>query len=171
MKKYFSLSMTIIFAGVLLTSSCDLFDFSRKPKLPPITSEGKNTFGCMVDGKLWLPESRLGLTGFHAEADANFLAIYADGESNTGITIGLIDSSGIKVNKEYALTVFLNQYFVESSFISNGDWCDYRRYHTTSGRVTLSRKDRKAISGTFEFTVFNPDCGDTVKITDGRFDI
>jgi len=27
-----------------------------EPELPPITHEGKNTFGCLVNGKVWVAE-------------------------------------------------------------------------------------------------------------------
>ena len=31
--------------------------------LPPITQEGKNTFGCKVDGEVWVPYYKCGGTG------------------------------------------------------------------------------------------------------------
>ncbi len=43
---------------VLLFNSCKKKDH-QKIELPPITMEGKNTFGFMVDNTIWLPSTRL----------------------------------------------------------------------------------------------------------------
>ena len=36
-------------------------------KLPPITMEGKNTFGCLVNGKVFVSKGRIGNVGTYAE--------------------------------------------------------------------------------------------------------
>ena len=36
-------------------------------KLPPITMEGKNTFGCLVNGKVFVSKGRIGNVGAYAE--------------------------------------------------------------------------------------------------------
>lgn len=41
-----------------MLSSCFLFD-RPEPELPPITQSGENTFGCRIDGKVWVPKSNL----------------------------------------------------------------------------------------------------------------
>src|SRR5690606_1950129 len=50
------LSLMLIFA----MPGCEIEPLKKKdppePTLPPITTEGKNTFGCLVDGKLYLPQ-------------------------------------------------------------------------------------------------------------------
>ncbi len=43
---------------ILITSLCSLQcrKYEGPPtELPPITQEGKNTFGCKIDGKIWVP--------------------------------------------------------------------------------------------------------------------
>lgn len=48
---------------VLLLSIGLLLACDRKDPLPKPTQEGKNTFGCKIDGKPWVPD---GGTGFQA---------------------------------------------------------------------------------------------------------
>ncbi len=86
-------------ASLASLSSCDLFD--NEPELPPITTEGKGTFGCYVNGNLFLPEAPSGYgNGIRAELFKNStltsVNIYA-GNSSTKQTfiIAILDNSGI----------------------------------------------------------------------------
>jgi len=159
-----------IFIALLLStalSSCKKEDHV----LPAITMEGKNTFGCYVNGELWLPKGRGdgSLPIFVDMTVNNFLAIYADNR-NSGITIAIKDTTGIKVNHPYSLTDGLN--FIASYLIIKKEIsCQTKNPDVISGEVTLSKLQNQIISGTFEFTTYNPDCGDTIKVTEGRFDI
>lgn len=139
--------------------------------LPAITTEGKNTFGCLVNGELWLPKGRGdgSLPIFVDMTVNNFLAIYASNR-NSRVTIAIIDTTGIKLNHPYPLTEGRN--FIASYFIvKDGIGCHTNDQDVISGEVTLSRLQNQVISGTFEFTTHTPDCGDTIKVTEGRFDI
>lgn len=159
-----------IFIALLLStalSSCKKEDHV----LPAITMEGKNTFGCLVNGELWLPKGRGdgSLPIFVDMTVNNFLAIYAD-NSNSGISIGIKDTTGIKLNHPYPLAEgrnFVADYYIHKDGISY----QTNHQHVISGEVTLSKLQNQVISGTFEFATYNPDCGDTIKVTEGRFDI
>jgi hypothetical protein len=51
--------LPILLMLVLLAfSSCKENDANPKEVLPAATMEGKNTFGAMVNGKVWLPKGR-----------------------------------------------------------------------------------------------------------------
>ena len=158
-----------IFLCPLFYSSCN----EDEDELPPITMEGKNTFGCLVNGKIWLPSGRLGQSGLTAQMpSSNWIWIGADNNANnTGITLNLSDSQPIQA-KTYILkndTSFYSEYNMRIGTII----CFYKYNHVLSGQVTLTKLDatRGIVSGTFEFTTYNPDCGDTIKVTNGRFDI
>ncbi len=55
--------------------SCNNDDENTQQQLPPITTTGENTFGCIIDGKLFYPrdgDSGLGGSG------ANAISIFGD---------------------------------------------------------------------------------------------
>jgi hypothetical protein len=151
-----------------------LFTKDAKPKLPPATMEGKNSFGCLVNGKVFINErtNLFGGNGVHSEMpNKNWLLVYASNE-NTGITLSLYDTTGIEVNKTYMLsndTTYFGKFDTRVGNIS----CEYNYSHILSGKMLLTKIDvqKNIISGTFEFVSYNPNCIDTVKITEGRFDI
>jgi hypothetical protein len=65
-----------------------------------------------------------------------------------------------------------------NGFLLYGDtaFCDRRTndlFTYSSGFITITIIDRTVglVAGIFECTVFNPSCGDTIKITNGRFDM
>ena len=161
------------FAGMLTVlclvvySSCD--DDDRPERLPPLTMEGKNTFGCLVNGKVWVAKSK----------DFNARSVYAQYQSI--LTIGATSNSAsfsfavfdpITINTEYSFqnTSSARAYYVEKS---RSPYCVYEDYHVTKGTIVIRKLDlaNNIVCGTFEFTTYNPDCGDTVKVTEGRFDI
>jgi hypothetical protein len=146
-----------------------------KPKLPPATQEGKGTFGCLLNGKLWHPYESIGTGGdIHAEyqyaKDSIGVNIYASKDKEV-IIMSFYDSPTLQVNKIYDLGVAASKFYVQYNNFSKATTCRYE--HIVSGTVKLSRFDtsRRIISGTFEFMVTNTTCGDTIKVTDGRFDI
>ena len=56
-------------------------------------------------------------------------------------------------------------------FISKN--CDYRIDNLIDGWIEISKYDinKSIVSATFEFTAYNSNCADTLKVTEGRFDI
>ncbi len=169
----------------LLPLACCKKDDPR-PELPPITTTGANTFGCRVNGKIWLPSKRqkgslLQIEGgivtrydsLGPEKNWYDLLIFADNQNGTGFQIYLsrINSSGNYIcNKDFFIYPIdpqpNNSYLY---FYQNGK--DYTTYPPGYGEVELLRYDTiaKVFSGTFFFTSINGK--DTLKVTDGRFDI
>lgn len=164
----------LIFLFSLVYLPLCFFSCKKHDVLPPLTSEGNNTFGCLVNGKLWLPKGALMQGGTLAEVtvrnDHAGASIYADNvDRNSGITLSFYDRPALVIGKPYDLT--------DSTFlIEYTDWdgeinCFYG--DVINGQLKLSKfdPDNKVVSGTFEFTAYSSECGDTVRVTDGRFDI
>ena len=157
-------------------SSCNLFD--NDPELPPITTEGKGTFGCLVNGKLFLNEGVSGFgNGLYAELqtaqDSIGINLYA-GNSATqqNLIMSIFDTPSLQVGKVYDLSDPL--FFLDYTKYSNSSSCIYRE--VISGSIKLLKFDisnpqNRIIAGTFEFSASSADCNDTVKVTHGRFDI
>jgi hypothetical protein len=161
-------------AGLALLNGCD---HNNVPQLPPITTEGKDTFGCLIDGKLFLPNAPAGQgTGVHAEiqsvTDTIGIVIYSGNNvSDQSFTISFSDTPSLKVGKEYDLTT-KNSFFDYTEY-GNSPWCHYDSIIT--GNIKLLKFDitgqPKVIAGTFEIKAISKDCKKTVAITQGRFDI
>ncbi|GAA0188647.1 hypothetical protein GCM10009122_47630 [Fulvivirga kasyanovii] len=99
----------------------------------------------------------------------DFLSILGSND-NSGIGLAINDSTGIEANKFYAFTnepIYYGTYYKRE----NGARCDYDFPNIISGKMLITRLDDEFISGTFEFTSYNSDCGDTIKVTEGRFHI
>ena len=185
--KNLKLLLCISIATTLLAASC------KKPKpgaaltelekLPPITQTGANTFGCLVDGKAWLPNGskpqtggpniqvyidptfqggRFSITGHQYNIPDSYIAI---GSANC-TSGGIFNFSNSATVGSYYKTI-LGSLPCQLSSTDAGTF--------KIGFLNITKYDLTAgiFSGTFEFKLFNPQilCSDTVRITDGRFDV
>ncbi len=154
-------------------------------ELPPITQEGKNTFGCKIDGKLWVPY--YSCNGFSANPcgelavnvsetnlnndfplsisikasqktkDNSFSALTIETPTNTGIFYGgnKLDSVQIKFQKPQSLSQYHNYNYYQK----------IEKFEITKLDLT-----NKIISGVFELTLYKS-INDSIRITEGRFDL
>jgi hypothetical protein len=156
---------------------------TREDILPPITQTGANTFGCLINGNVWVPK------GFSAPF-SNYRVIvdpyFVDGNLDirvyrvkSGIREDLsIASDSIKsVGKYYIFDIARTSCrFYKSSDNFTNEICDiyYGGIFNRSGYINITRYDliNGIISGEFEIKMVNKECGygDTIKISDGRFD-
>jgi hypothetical protein len=154
-------------------------------KLPPITAEGKNTFGCKINGEVWTayypcgpgriacgeifsdvysldPSKKLPI-GFEISA-----AQEIDGFSFFSIRTKQIAGQQVPVNSTGNKIDD-----VEISFSPSGG-ARYRMLYTDASRnrfdITKLDTVNKIIAGTFE-AVLHYTPTDSVKITEGRFDL
>jgi hypothetical protein len=136
-------------------------------KLPPITQTGENTFGCLVNGKAWIPESSTDAVAIY---QLGILQIGA-GLINDDLGLSLFEHGSKLIEGEYKLG---NNDSTEAYYYTSvsGKRCLFEREDIITGKMALRRLDTRnfIISGTFEFTSFTPSC-DTLKITNGRFDL
>jgi hypothetical protein len=149
--------------------------------LPPATQEGKRTFGCLIDGKAWTPKagfvpppisvsydeisgkcviSALRNLGNGFRQNLNLHAMFLKSES---IDLPLIKSAWIDTSSVCAVLPSIDP--------STG--MGAKEYWNTNGTLIITKVDRATgiIAGTFEYDAYSPECNDTVKITDGRFDV
>lgn len=152
----------------LLSSPQCKKDVDELSKLPPITQEGKNTFGCLVNGKAWIPQGYDGVfPNIRVTVEPNSLDIrvysYKDQVLNE-ILIGCTDFKGIGIYN------FNNPTQQSFGYITSN--CQILRNDTAyrTGNFRITKFDSDIISGTFECSLFLRNCGDTIRITHGRFD-
>lgn len=170
------------FACVLLLLSLFFCATCRKHHLdsnglPPATQEGKNTLGFMLNGQPWTPEGVRGTGNLSIDYDPGFnQGIFNIVAYNFIPTVSEQFTIGIRDSLNF-LTAPMSFDLNNSSLyvISFSKTCDYFSTLSdteSSGSLTLSKMDRvnHIISGTFSAVLYKSAC-DTIKITDGRFDM
>lgn len=180
--------------GMISLNSCSKDDdepLTPEQQLPPITTTGANTFGCLIDGVLFVPRNG---------TDVNDYAMFFWGGYPSSTDYYEIDIRDYKSEHTASLLIHLQsvhqqgtgQYNVkESNGFSNIDGNNHTYMHcriwrpninnyqwylsfNNSGVVNITKYDfiNHIISGTFSGKVRNyylPH--DTIQITNGRFDI
>ena len=175
-------NIRLLFAAA---SVMTVFTFSQckkkteEPQLPPETTTGAMTFGCKVNGKVFVPRDGRGKPGLYVQyvnlgagvGGGWYLNIPATNwipNPPEGVNIGT-DSLIIAEGGTYQF--FKKKYGVASAFYQNGNL--YNTTDNNSGELKIKKFDsvNRIISGTFFFTGTDNSNGQTVSITEGRFDI
>lgn len=171
------LCSALLLAMVVHLSGCSLFEsLEKKEELPPITQEGKNTFGCLVNGKLWLPKGNDGTPNFSLSYDPTFMGgafnistyrYYGDGANDRQSITIFLDSVSIAGKYDLFTSDKRGSIFNDwNSCIYYPDELVYKKGHITITKLDLQKQ---VVAGTFEFIIFKKDC-DTIRVTQGRFD-
>jgi len=154
-----------------------------EPVMPPLTHQGLNTFGCYINGELfvanegWSVWSFPPLSGGFDEVDKlinlqGSRYINEETEERDYVIFRAIITSGegeynFSYNEEMGSSGYSNWY---------SDRCNYRYLagKPDLGKLTITHlnEEENIIAGTFYINLYNPDCEDDtiMKITDGRFD-
>ncbi len=171
----FIIACTNIFAACKKTKTIEPED-----QLPPATQTGANTFGCLINGKVYVPK---GYTGTGTPNPQVQYDINLNGRPYLGIIARKIENSTNKgeVLVSYRNLDHLGNYTMPNEFDFSVGWsevlgnCTTIAFDTTTrqyGGGVITRLDipNHIISGTFSCKFKTITC-DTVYITDGRFDI
>ena len=155
------LPMAICFL-LLSGMKCKKQTTQPEPQLPAETQTGANTFGCLVDGKVFVPKGSFPYSGLSASIQFEILNFNAKNkEESTGMVIIL---RGFNKIGEYVIT---------SSNDEIGISKDNQDFYAYDGKIIITKYDRveKILSGQFYFTAKHSQTGKTISITDGRFDV
>jgi hypothetical protein len=161
-----------ILANTLLLLYLTTFVLSCKDDdsltLPPATAIGAGTFGCLIDGTVYVPQ------GAYSEPlvqPARKMIVVSGGSINVNFVLVVRDTTDVIVeNKSY----YFNQETITCAYHSLNDKndCDYRDT-PVSGYIKFSKIDfpNNIFSGVFEFSAYSTLCSKSANITEGRFDI
>jgi len=145
--------------------------------LPPATQEGKNTFGCLVNGEVWVPRVEI-LVPWYDKA-----ALLSEKDFKGS---GIVDARLLNKNMDDYFTIaFSPGYFIPityrtdtSLFHFNPDFSrGLLNFHHEEGdttnylKITAIDTVRNFISGEFQCTLFTSDKNHKLEITQGRFDM
>ena len=191
---------TLLLFFALASCSKDNDNNTTQDQLPPITTIGANTAGCIINGKVLIPKNTINSTsgypvyGLTTGAGVNFNApIMGDDywflkidnlrskDKNYGIYIHLNDMTmGIgnyivgQSNGESFADGPNNPQIIVSEYV--GTVYTGKCYYSSSnsGEISITRFDytNGIYSGIFNATLYNKDNpSEKIQVTDGRFDI
>lgn len=163
----------------LLASGCkDLL----QPSLPAATQEGKDTFGCLLDGKAWLPNRKHTLDDIlegHVSGNKLFSLKAEDNRTPANFYLSVADSTGIRPGTYRLRAGFDGNYDV----VQGSNTVQYSGGAANQGHLTVTKFEPFArtgpsgatvkgaiVSGTFEFTA-SSGSGQTITVREGRFDV
>jgi len=166
-------------------SKCKEELFPKKPPtpavLPPETQIGARACGCRVNGTTFATLNTIkcngdwqGLNTLAISGTLNRTSSYDDDVFGFNILL----NGPLRSGQSFALSPF-NQPInpAASQFaataIANGYQCSYRGNYVKSGRVELTKFDgvQRIAAGRFAFTIYEVGGCDTLRVTDGRFDV
>ncbi|MRX48488.1 DUF6252 family protein [Pedobacter puniceum] len=164
----------------LSASSCKK-DKTGIDALPAATQEGKNTFGCLVNGEVFIARSRTGFGppyfaceyGFNSET--NSFRFYLRGsdriQSSNRNTI-IISFNGISLISGTRLDIRELQDGYANAIYFKTSIDEFNTNATSKGEITITKLDesKRIISGTFWFDAVN-ETGEKVEVREGRFDM
>jgi hypothetical protein len=140
-------------------------------KLPAASQSGRNTFGCLINGKALIPSTSIDAGAVYQQG-----ILQMGGKSETpskSLSIVVYEKNyGLLDTTSYPLNKYPDSAASARIQINNNLYCSYDYTNTYSGNLKITNLDREnyIISGTFEFSTVTTGC-DTLKITNGRFDL
>lgn len=184
MKKYKTVWLLLL-ASCSIAASCKKTKpdtpLTELQKLPAVTQRGANTFGCLVDGLAWLPNGSKPQTG------GSNIQVYIDPTFQGGrFSITGHQYNNFQNQVGFGATKCTNAGYFDISlpintlgynrFLNNVNTCEFSSFDAGTyrrGFFNISKYDltNGIFSGTFEFTIKSQACGDTIRITDGIFDV
>lgn len=185
--KNYKTLILVLLSAAFLAASCkkDKVQDTRTEleKLPPITQTGANTFGCLVDGKAWLPNGSKPQTGgpnIQVYVDPTFQggAFYVTGHQYQGPYQTIAFGSSRCTSAVFFTSDSMYNSFDYKKTVNGGISIEFRTPENgfyRKGFFSVLRYDLNngIFSGTFEVKLYKMDgsFGDTLRITNGRFDI
>lgn len=188
--KTLALVRSVAIGFILMSVACkkdkQQLPVSELAKLPPATQTGANTFGCLVNGKAFLPNYinlyqgtgiqcyymyinkgfYLTAGGSHKNSDGsiNSVILYADSLAEPlyqGDTLNLTGSG--THNKSFGVYNLIDPPYNSKSYSTD---------ETVTGRLIITRLDQinLIISGTFSFDSGDQN-GNKISVTNGLFDM
>lgn len=175
--------LLLITLSLLSTTSCNNDDDNNTgnpiDQLPPMTTTGENTIGCLVNGESFT-DSGLMNNFYQFVGDESVLAINWERGFTGNVRLGQIALRNTQIN-EGEIYVLNKSNFLEGNYSGGGTFFtdiepeegQYETNQNFTGQIYFTRFDdeNNIISGTFSFEAQEIFTGKTVTITDGRFDL
>ena len=156
--KFYTLCLLLIFLFTTGMQCKKTNETVKEDVLPAETQTGKGTFGCLVNGEVWLPKAKFPYAGLTSIIQfGGFQIIASKGNQYISIAKNPIEKTG-----EFSLNAFEK----DALFTENGI-----EFKCIEGMLTITKYDKinQIISGRFRFKA-KSSTGEIIEITEGRFD-
>ena len=149
-------------------------DLEALNRLVPITQTGAGTFGCLVNGELWIPEvdgaSDVAADATTGTTNPNSMTIRLVKEPisdmrNQRMTIGTIFSLNEKIPMRSSSA------FYDANEEANCVIIDIDSSMSNFIEVSFHDAELRTLSGEFSCTFQEPECETIIQVTHGRFDL
>lgn len=169
----FFLLPTLLWMACIPPSDDDMDPTTVNDELPPITMQGAQTFGCLLNGEVWVNRpafltDNISMDYHQPTGIFNLNARTSAPENQTVDQEFIIMSSSFFNTGQIPLNIA--EYISDSicSWIATSEDIPL----DNDNYLNISRLDleENIISGTFAFVVVDTICNDTFRITEGRFD-
>ncbi len=166
-------ALNFFLLSALLLTSCKKDQHVTAIKtdpLPPATTAGLNTLGCYVNGNVFKANLNGHPFTFEGTWSRGRLLLqtwtYGPGSSTKPVS-----SVTITTEECFSEGVFTKQNKAYVAYFDSA--CNYNPASVIAGELTITKLDqaKRIISGTFWQTLYLGNGCDTLKITDGRFDL
>lgn len=138
--------------------------------LPPETQTGQNTFGCIVNGRTWVPSAPFPLNDLTVDYYQGTFFVRATLKKDDRYHIILICSDSTVISGNYLLN---NSLYKQAQFYDFNTRCTFKTNPNNLGYLEMTRVDtiNGIFSGRFHFKIGIPGGCDTIRVKDGRFDL
>lgn len=143
----------------------------KEPKLPAETASGLNTFGCRVNGQVFVPKGSPFNGPVLSASYTRGNVIFVDAinrSTNQSMQIKLVNVSVVGTYSFNDTTSHRARFRDTSSETE----CEYLTNNQHTGWVEITKLDvnSRIIAGRFAFKAYSSRC-QTVEVTEGRFDV
>lgn len=190
MKKKITLCTTIV---LFISCSTPKKSLQNNNTLPPITQTGANSLGCKLEGIPFIPSQSkslgfgtnfgkqnpsISIGKFPLDSLPQSFSIRAKGYSQNLVTLRIyLYNLSLKGTGTYSLgqggeisTPKHSYIYTIAKSPNTGKWTRYYSF-ANSGEITITRKDNAIFSGVFNGYLKNENNDETLRVTEGRFDI
>ena len=178
-----TIQLILLFLAFILSVKCKKDKYTPPNVLPPVTQEGKNTLGFKVDGGIWVPYyecpafSSLNCGELSASAGNYLITEFSlkinagrwFGNTNTRLLIETYPNQAISSTGDKSDSVEVHFYGDYNKIYAGWDGI-YHPGQVKKFEVIKFDTTNKIFSGIFDFTLYHPS-GDSLRITEGRFDL
>src|SRR5215212_583916 len=164
--------------ALVLNSGCK----KEIEKIPSATHSGANTFGCLINGKAWVPTGREWMSGvnptsggFFGEVDNStsiYIKAYAENDEIKIYLKNIIKTGTYDLNKTTSIkpyAVLPEASYGVYSLINDAEYVTDLE-HTGTVVITYADTANRIVAGTFNMVLYQKNTCKTINIANGRFD-
>lgn len=154
-----------------------------EPQLPLETTTGQHTFGCLVNGQVWIPSGKI-LLG-RSFLEISYEPAYHEGtleiranidnyqKAISFVRTGISQQGSYQLRNDSTSFIVYRDESLASPCLNFSTNVSHPEYKISAGQLIVTRIDltgNGVVAGRFWFTLEQPGC-EPIYVTDGRFDM